>query len=131
MDMGAWMHARDGVVLKDRAPGIAVRGSSQAGGDFSGMLGRLNSRYYQKILVRNLDDPQFWYDDSSRWWRRSSGIRQALRDNYQEVGRIPAVQGETRFILYPFEPLPWKTTRYGFQEISILVPRPRSDSAQP
>jgi hypothetical protein len=131
MDLGAWIHARDRVVMKDRAPCIAVRGASHAGGDFSGILGRLEDRYYQKILVHNLDAPMFWYDDGSRWWLRSSGIRQALHDNYQEVGRIRAVQGESRFIMYPFEPLPWTATRYGFQDITILVPKPRSGSVQP
>jgi hypothetical protein len=120
---GDWIVGKEGIVLKDLAAGVGVRGSSRAGGDFSGILGRIRARYYKKILVHNLDAANFWYDDSSRWWREPSGIRQALRDHYQEVGKIKAVQGEKRFLLYPFEPLPFPPPRYGFQEITILVPR--------
>ena len=30
-------------------------------------------------------------------------------------------------MLVSYEPLPWSATRYGFEEISILVPKPASD----
>ena len=107
--MGTWVYIRDGVVMKDRAPSIGERGWSQTG-NFSGILQRLEQKYYTKILVRNLHSPDFWYDHDS--WGRSSHIRQTLMENYKEVGKINAVEG-----LSPNE-MP-----YGFNEISILVPR--------
>jgi hypothetical protein len=131
LDLGAWIAAKDLVVLKDQAPGIATRGSSRAKGDFSGILSRLEKRVYEKILVRNLDAPAFWYDDRT-WWRQTSGIRQTLLENYQESGRIKAVEGEKRFLLFSFEPVPFPVTRYGFKEITILTPKPdpRLESAR-
>jgi hypothetical protein len=123
LDVGTWIPARNLIVNKDQAPSIASRGSSRAKGDFSGILRRLDQRYYEKILVRNLDGAAFWYDDRT-WWRQSSGIRQALFANYQEVGRIKAVEGERRFLLFSFEPVPFTATRYGFKEITILAPKP-------
>jgi hypothetical protein len=125
LDVGAWIPARDLVVQKDQAPSIGSRGSSRSSGDFSRFFRRLEEHYYEKILVRNLDAPACWYDDST-WWRRSSGIKRALSEHYQEAGRIKAVAGEKRFILFSFEPVPFPATRYGFKEITILTPRPKS-----
>ena len=110
-DVGSWVYLRDGVVMKDRAPSIGERGLSETG-NFSGMIGRLNARIYKKILVRNFHSGDFWYDHEI--WPRSSGIRQAMNENYREAGRIPAVSG-----MAPAD-LP-----YGFNEISVLVPRDR------
>jgi hypothetical protein len=73
------------------------------------MLGRIRTRHYEKILVRDLNSPQFLYDYGL--WPRSSGVRQALLENYVEVRRIPKVVGD------PDDP-PW------FRDISVLVPRP-------
>ena len=109
LDFGTWIYLPDGVVMKDRAPTIGERGWSQTG-NFSGILSRLEDKYYSKILVRNLHSPDFWYD--SEVWTRSSGIRNSLLENYREIRIIKAVTGvkETQ--------LP-----YGFNEISVLVPR--------
>jgi hypothetical protein len=123
LDVGAWIHARDRIVVRDQAPAIGTRGASREAADFSGILGRLKSRYYQKILVRNLDNAEFWYDNQNGWWAQSTGIRDALRENYQEVGRIQPVTGELRFLMYSYEPVAWNATRYGFQGITILVPK--------
>jgi hypothetical protein len=122
LDMGAWIPARELIVARDQAPAIGSRGSSREPGDFSGILRRLEQRYYQKILVRNFDGAAFWYDDRT-WWRQSTGIREALGENYQVAGRIKAVEGEKRFMLFSFEPVPFVTTRYGFKEITVLVPK--------
>ena len=54
---------------------------------------------------------------------RPTGIRKAIRDNYREVGRIKPVQGEERFLLVSYEPVMWQGTRYGFEEITVLVPK--------
>jgi hypothetical protein len=131
LDVGAWIYARNGVVKKDGAPGVATRGSSRVEGYFSGIRSRLAKREYQKILVRNPDAPGFWYDIRTGWWPQSTGIREVLRENYREVGRIKAVAGEKRFLLYSFEPVPWETTRYGFQEIAILAPKSEHGSGEP
>ncbi len=105
LDMGTWVYVPNGVVMKDRAPCIGERGFSETG-DFSAMIGRLNDRHYTKILVRKLHEPDCWYDYSS--WRKSSGIKKALLDNYREVRVLQPVSGDTR---------------YGFGAISVLVPR--------
>ena len=109
LDFGSWVYARDGVVMKDRAASIGERGYSQTG-DFSGIMQRLNEKRYSKILVRNLHSPDFWYDHEM--WTKSSGIREAITNNYREIGKINAV---------PSEVIQYKP--YGFSEISILVPR--------
>ena len=109
LDVGTWVYLPEAVVMKDRAPSIGERGWSQTG-DFSGILNRFEQKYYKKILVRNLHSPDFWYDHEI--WSRSSNIRQTLLENYKEIGTIKAVQG-----LSPNE-MP-----YGFNEISILVPK--------
>ena len=108
LDVGTWVYLDDGVVMKDRAPSIGERGYSQTG-DFSGILHRLDQKYYSKILVRNLHSPDFWYDHSM--WTKSSNIRPALLRNYKEIGKIKAVEGIDTNLL-----------PYGFSEISILVP---------
>jgi hypothetical protein len=110
LDMGTWIYARTGVVMKDRAPAIGERGFSQTG-DFSGIIQRLNEKHYAKILVRNLHESDFWYDGGR--WTKSSGIRKALLDNYRETGKIAPVMAGPSADYVP----------YGFSEITILVPR--------
>lgn len=110
LDVGSWVYLKEGVVMKDRAPAIGERGYTGAG-DFSGIIGRLRERHYSKILVRNLNEPDFWYDYWS--WSKPSGIRQALLENYWEVGSIREVKAA-------FEDRP---DRYAFGKISILVPK--------
>ena len=65
--------------------------------------------------------PNFVYDGHRA--PRPTGIRKAIRDNYREVGRIKPVQGEERFLLVSYEPVMWQGTRYGFEEITVLVPK--------
>lgn len=109
LDFGTWVYLPDGIIMKDRAPTIGERGWSQTG-DFSGILNRLEEKYYTKILVRNLHSPDFWYDSGS--WRRSSDIRNSLLENYKEIRSIKPVTG-----------LKENQMPYGFNEISVLVPR--------
>jgi hypothetical protein len=105
LDAGSWMYLHDRVVMKDRAPSIGERGYSQTG-DFSAMVDRLRSKTYRRIILRNYTVGDFWYDHAG--WGQSSGIRQALDENYVEVRRIPAVQGGQGYLL---------------QTISVLEPR--------
>lgn len=109
LDMGTWVYLRDGVVMKDRAPSIGERGYSQTG-DFSGIIQRLEQKYYNKILLRNFHSSDFWYDHGS--WQNSSNIRQTLLENYYELGKINAVEGSIS-----------SDQPYGFGEITILLPR--------
>ncbi|NOT47442.1 MAG: hypothetical protein HOP17_06795 [Acidobacteria bacterium] len=109
LDVGSWIYLRDGIVMKDRAPSIGERGLSETG-DFSGILGRIQEKFYKKILVRNFHSGDFWYDHEL--WAKSSMIRKSLNENYREIRRIKAVSG-----MAPGD-LP-----YGFNEISILIPR--------
>lgn len=109
LDLGSWVYLPSGVVMKDRAATIGDRGYANIG-DFSGMLHRLETNQYKKILVRGLHEPDFWYDHVD--WPLSSGVRSALLTNYEEVRRIRSVDGRGP------EDLP-----YGFREISVLVPR--------
>jgi len=105
IDAGSWVYLKEGVVMKDRVPSIGDRGFGESG-DFSGILGRLEDQFYEKIMVHNLHADNFWYDHSS--WRKSSGIKQTLLEHYQEVRQIKAIEGNTPF--------------FGTQ-ISVLVPK--------
>ena len=109
LDMGSWIYMKEGVIMKDRVPSIGDRGYGQTG-DFSGILERLNSKYYAKIMVRNLHSPDFHYDHVS--WAESSGIRQAILANYYEVGQIAAVKSTN-----------YQHQTYFLEEISILIPK--------
>jgi hypothetical protein len=109
LDAGTWIYLKDGVIMKDRSPCIGERGYSETG-DFSGFLRRIEEKKYSKILVRDLHSPFLQYDFGL--WRKSSGIRQALLDNYKEIGQIRAVTMEN-----------YEHETYLFSEISILVPR--------
>ena len=109
LDAGTWIYFKDGVIMKDRSPCIGERGYSETG-DFSGFLKRIEQKKYSKILVRDLHSPFLQYDFGL--WQKSSGIRQALLDNYKEIRQIKAVTMEN-----------YEHETYLFSEISILVPR--------
>ena len=109
LDSGTWVYLKDDAIVKDRVTSIGDRGYG-AIGDFSGIIKRLRQKRYSKILVRNLHSPDLWYD---HWmWPKSSGIRQAFLENYDETRSIKAVQGK----------VPEANTPYLFGEISVLVP---------
>jgi len=110
IDIGSWVYIKDGVIMKDRAPSIGERGYSETG-DFSGILQRLQEKHYSKILIRHLNEPDFWYD--YYLWPKSSGIRQALLDNYREIRKIKGVQRNKHD----------QHLDYFFDDISILVPK--------
>jgi hypothetical protein len=101
--------------MKDRAPSIGERAYSQTG-DFSGILKRFEQRQYKKILVRGLHAPDFWYDNSL--CPKSTGIRQALLDNYREIRTIGGVAP-------PLSTRDQVEDPYLFGAISVLVPGER------
>jgi hypothetical protein len=110
LDSGTWVYFDQGIVMKDRVTSIRDRGWGQTG-DFSGIVGRIEQQRYSKILIHNFNSPDFWYDHSA--WSKSSGIKQALLDNYYEAGIIQEVEGGERYL---------------FGDISILVPRSKGAS---
>ena len=108
LDAGTWVYLPSRTVPKDRGAAVGDLGYSGLG-DFSGMLGRIRGRTYQRILVHSWHTVDFGYDHHS--WRSSSGIRAALDQNYREVRRISAVKGQEDGT--PF-----------LREISVLEPLP-------
>jgi hypothetical protein len=111
LDVGSWMYSRQAVVMKDRAVSIWDRAYNGTG-DFSAMIRRLRKKHYTKILVRSFDSPKFVYENAL--WSKPSGIRQALLENYQLVGKIQRVEKKTHEYVPPMF----------FEEISIFVPNP-------
>jgi len=113
LDLGAWMYWKDRAVVGDRATSIGDRGYSGAG-DFSGILERIATKHYAKILVHGYHSFDFVYDYFL--FPKSTGIRKALQDNYVETGHIRAVEGN------PYVK-DWAEDPFYFGEISILEPR--------
>jgi hypothetical protein len=113
LDAGSWVYMKERVIMSDRAPSIGERGGTNTG-DFSGILSRIAAKRYSKILVRGLHAPDFVYDYFL--WSKSSGIRQALLDNYREVRTIRGVEpyGYARN---------WAEDPYYVGEISVLEPK--------
>lgn len=105
LDEGTWVYLPSRTIAMDRLIVIGDRGYAMSG-DFSGMIRRLDEKYYSKMLFRNLDADRFGYDHEI--WPESSGIRAAILRNYEEIGRIPGVMD---------------SEEYAMSEISIMVPR--------
>lgn len=87
LDMGSWVYLDAGVVMRDRSAVVGDLGIAGVG-EFDGILSRIHARAYRRILVHDFDTPDLLYDH--RLWRRSSGIRAALEQEYQVVRVIPA-----------------------------------------
>jgi len=110
LDAGSWIYLKENVIVKDRGIPFGDRGYNGTG-DFSGMINRLKEKRYKKILARNLHSPIFLYD---HWqFRKPSGIRDALLDNYKVIGSVAPPRKN------PHEQIP----DIFFDEISILVPK--------
>jgi hypothetical protein len=88
LDIGNWVYLRHSVLQKDRAISLADQIPANINENMDIFVSRIRQRAYAKILVHDFDSPFFIYD----WhdWPRSSGVRQALREHYQEVRTIPA-----------------------------------------
>ncbi len=113
LDLGSWVYWKDRAIIGDRATSIGDRGYSGAG-DFSGILSRIRSKHYSRILLRGYHNFDFVYDYFL--FPKPTGIREALQQNYREVGSIRAV-----------DPNPyvkdWAEDPYYFGEITILEPK--------
>jgi hypothetical protein len=120
LELGSWKYLEAGVVMRDRSASIGDRGRTGIA-DMSGMLSRIESRYYQKILVRNYHEPGFWYDHFT--WPKSSGVRAALQKHYREERVIPAVDLD-----YTITKWVAGASMAFFNEVTVLVPKERSGS---
>jgi hypothetical protein len=114
MDTGTWIYLREKVLMKDRSAPISVHlGMNRRELDHDVLvetIRRIESRGYEKILAREVETPNSWYDFDDR----GSGVRDALLRNYREVRRIPGVRGIQHW---------WP--RHLVAEVSVLVPRAR------
>lgn len=106
LDSGSWYYLDNNTVMKDRVTSIGDRGYGQTG-DFSGIIQRLEGKHYDKIMVRNLHLPKFWYESDT--WAEPAGIKDAMLANYDEVKVIKGVEDVDRYLL---------------GDVSVLVPKP-------
>lgn len=105
LDHGSWVYLPGNVVQRDRSAAAGEAGWTQTA-DFSGLIGRIRSKSYARILLRELDGPEFMYDYAL--WPVSSGVRDSLLAHYQVVRVIPGVAGSDNVWL---------------RSISVLEPR--------
>jgi hypothetical protein len=77
-------------------------------------VARIKDRTYAKILLRNYHKTSFWYDDEL--FPKSSGIRKALNDNYQEIRLIKGAKD-------PISSRDRADNYYLFGDVSVLVPK--------
>ena len=89
LDTGNWMYLSNGYLAKDRVVALADQPVAGIYRNFEPLLQRIYRREYDKILLHNFDTDLFLYDWP--YWRRSSGVRQALADNYTEARVIPGM----------------------------------------
>ena len=87
LDIGTWIYFKKDIVMKDRGLTFGDRGYAGIG-DFSGFIGRLRKKQYAKIMVHNFHSRELIYD---HWmYPRSTGIKQAMLENYDEIRKIKA-----------------------------------------
>lgn len=91
LGVGSWIYLRDDVLQKDRAVSLADQPYSGNYKNFDVTVGRIRNKTYRKILVQDFDTPFFLYE----WhdWAKPSGFKNALIENYIEVKRIEAPEG--------------------------------------
>jgi hypothetical protein len=113
LDVGSWVYMKDRIVMGDRAAIAGMIGMTRTP-DFSGIRSRIAAKRYSRILVRDLHNADFWYDNAL--WPKPSGLRETLLDNYREAGVIPAAMA-------PKDVKTWAEDPYLFDEITILEPK--------
>lgn len=107
LDHGSWPYLAGRIVQHDRSAPAGEAGFTQTA-DFTGLMERLRTHAYARILMRDVDGPEFMYDYAT--WPVSSGVRDSLLTWYQVVRTIPGVRGGPD--------TPW------LRAISVLEPRP-------
>jgi hypothetical protein len=112
LDVGNWVYLPHNYLARDRAISLADQPLIGMYDNFEPLLRRIRMKGYEKILVHDFDNEWFLYDWPT--WRRSSGVRQALRDNYVVARVIPPMGPETEF---------WPAIQFR-GPVSVLVPKP-------
>jgi hypothetical protein len=93
---------RHNVVQRDRSAPTGEAGYTQTA-DFTGLQQRLRTQAYERILVRELHEPEFMYD---YWlWPVPSGLRDSLLARYAVVRTIEGVSGSPSVWLRPISVL--------------------------
>ena len=73
MDTGNWIYLRENVLMKDRSESVGIwLGANEPSlkrDILSETIKRIENRKYDKILARQLDTDQTWYDFQARWFR--------------------------------------------------------------
>jgi hypothetical protein len=81
------------VLLKDRSAPVSVHvGKNQSEIDHAALaatIGRIEGRTYEKILARQIDGDESWYD----FQNHGSGVRSAILANYEPIRVIRHVNG--------------------------------------
>lgn len=116
MDTGNWIYLREKILMKDRSEsvGIWVGKNQQIAHDYvAETIKRIQEKTYDKILARQLDTDQSWYDFQDR----GSGVKAAILANYQPIGRVAAVQGIETW---------WPN--HLLAEVLVLVPKRSNES---
>ncbi|MGI9079023.1 MAG: hypothetical protein ACR2G6_17095 [Gemmatimonadaceae bacterium] len=97
IDAGSWLYLPANLVMKDRSAPVSLHvGSNQREINrkaLAATIGRIEERLYDRILARQIDTEESWYDFQDR----GSGVKAAILGNYHIVGRIPAVRGINRW----------------------------------
>lgn len=108
---GSWIYLRHDVLQKDRAISLNDQPMSGIYENFAATNKRIRRKTYQKILVQDFDSPLFLYDWS--FWKKPSGFKQALLENYARTKIIEPPQGS-----------PWIASQIRLAgPVSVFVPR--------
>lgn len=93
MDTGSWVYLKEGVLMKDRSAPVSLHAGINQPEINRAMLratiNRIEHKTYDKILARQIDTDNTWYDFQDR----GTGIKDTILENYHEVDRIPGVEG--------------------------------------
>lgn len=114
LDEGVWVYMKDRIVTRDHSPAVGMLGMAKMPEGFAGIKSRIAEKRYARILVRDLHEHDFGYENEL--WPKPGGIRETLLANYNEVGHIPAAVG-------PKEVKDWAEDPFLFSEITILEPK--------
>ncbi len=113
MDTGSWIYLKQNVLMKDRSAPISLHSAKNQPEVNHQMLAatikRIEEKTYDKILARQLDTGETWYD----FQNNGSGVKAAILNNYREARRIREVAGIERW---------WP--KHLVSEILVLVPNP-------
>jgi hypothetical protein len=93
IDTGTWPYFQQSIVMRDRSAPVSLHvGINQTAINHTALadtIARIDAQYYDKILARQIDTPETWYD----FQNRGSGVKAAILRQYRIVRRIAGVKG--------------------------------------